>query len=200
MKIIALLPIKTDSKRLTLKNFRMLDVNTPLWKYTYDILAFRNDIINKIYITTDELAFDSLRSFVPENQIYIEGVHYHRGKTLGQTIANFINRFVKESEETQYFQGDEYLLVPQVDLFPKYSEDIDKLVAFAIANPTTDYIITGKAGVQNGSYRLIKMPLNQETLGQTIGMVELGGDRVDIHYQEEFNYAKKIYEESRGGH
>lgn len=193
MKTVALIPIKYDSARLPLKNFKLLAPDGPrLWEYTYN-LVHNHPKIDRCYITCDDKGHAEIWNKFNPDDLYVEEVHYKRGKTLGATIANFIKYFVIENPSKQYFNGDEYILVSQCDVFPKYASDIDRMIDFAARNPDIDYIVSGTDGIQNGAFRLIKIPLNQEVLGQTIGMVNLPGDRVDIHYESDFVEAQEIF-------
>jgi hypothetical protein len=199
MRIYAWIPIKAGSVRLKAKNFQVLYQDIELWMETYRIIdkAKELGLVQEIMISvTDEETKNHIQEQLGDNcpkGLFIEDRDYARGQTLGATISNAMAFFKLNS---LWF---DYLLIPQVDVVPKYTADIANLKAFAQVNSSIDYIVSvDKSGAQVGAWRLIKNPLNPEVLGQTLGFVQFSRSWIDIHYEQDLKKAQTIYKIFKG--
>lgn len=206
MVIDAFVPIKAGSQRLHLKNFQILHGKISLWEDTFRFLyrAKNQGILRNIFLSVDDRQAiktieKQLKNYDYCPIILLEKELYEQGKTLGQTIANFM-KYIDGSIKSGNNQPMDYLLVPQCDIIPKHDIDIVNLRNIAWAHPNADYIISmDKTMNQVGMWRLIKHPLNQEVLGQTIKGYFLDRLYIDIHYKEDLEKAKQLLRNSNVG-
>lgn len=204
MKLAGIVPVKRESKRCPLKNFRVIsDVNgPPAWKVAYTYLREDQDV-GPIWFSLDSAAteldirqeLDRVVQGTPAWQPYgvlWEGQDFPQGKSLGGTLAAALG-FLEASGK---LQGVDYVAVPQCDHLPKLLTDLDRLKAFAAANPSIGYIVSAdRGGRQTGAWRLIKVPLAPEIFGQTVGFVRLDLEdaRVDIHTEDDLERLRTWY-------
>ena len=194
MKVIAIIPFKYESTRLPEKNFKPIakwDGAPPLWLATYYIVKQRIRP-EDIYIAIDEKP-ETLKAVHGKSinvNVYREEYDYPKGNSLGEKLSYFIEFLTLNNR----LVGVDYILVPQVDCWPKKPTDMDVLVREAKTHPNIDYWVSVNDCVQNGNWRLIKVPLRQEVMGQTIGTAPVGG-RFDIHTKEDLEELQKFYED-----
>lgn len=201
MELRAIIPLKIGSIRLPSKNFLSLtgdDNDPPLWLVPYDLL-FRAGIKVEAFTFREEEArtvfMQQARKWSPDyidSHLLLENVDYPFSNSLGGTIAKCIEHISK----TTGLKAD-YIIVPQSEVLPKTFNDLLKMVKFAEDNPNVDYIVSTKYGKQCGMWRIIKLPLNQEPLGQTIGMVDMDSVIIDIHTDNDYRICKDFYKNEK---
>ena len=196
-RIAAIVPFKYHSERLPLKNFQKISnkENAPtLWQATYELLK-KDQRIREIFFALDDNpeTIKAVRDYGIQNNVFQEVIDYPPGNTLGQKIAHLL-LFLDFNERLKDY---DYILVSQCDVWPKFTSDISDMIEFAKEFPQ-DYIVSGHDGKQHGAWRLIKVPLTQEVLGQTIGFCELGMERVDVHYQKDLEAVQFYYDNCDG--
>ena len=210
LKVIAMLPVKVGSKRLPDKNFKEIVPGRALWEETLRLLmdAVHAGFLQDIFISTNDVSWacqEKDQYHIPKKKGQIlpgeiaifeeaeenrEVTDYRMGKTLGGTIANAMDYLNQPFFKNVKF---DYLLVPQVDIVPKFPYQIKEMIEFA-QESKADYIVSADTdGHQVGAWRMVKNPLNLEPLGQTIGMVRFADFFIDIHYQEDLEKAQKLY-------
>ena len=197
MNIIGVVPFKYESTRLPLKNFQKISHKEKapnLWQATYQLLKNDNRI-SEIFFALDEniITKNAVHEWGIINNVFQEEIDYPKGNTLGQKLSYFL-MFL---EFNNRLKGVDYVIVPQVDIWPKFSSDITDMIDVA-QKTQVDYIVSCHDEKQIGAWRMIKVPLCQEVLGQTLGFCEMGLERVDIHYQKDLEAAQFYYDNCKG--
>ena len=197
IKVVGVVPFKFESRRLPQKNFKPISNKKdapPLWKATYQIM--KNDPrISEVYLAIDDNpdTLSNVREHGVTNNIFQENVDYPQGNTLGQKLSYFI-MFLGLNE---MLKDVDYVIVAQVDTWPKFTSDVSDMFE-AAKEMNCDYIVSGHDGKQHGAWRMIKVPLTQEVLGQTIGVCEMGMERIEVHTQKELEAVQFFYDNSEG--
>ena len=197
IKVVGVVPFKFESRRLPQKNFKMISNKkdaVPLWKATYQIM--KNDPrISEVYLAVDDNPNTMLnvKGNGVTNNIFQENIDYPMGNTLGQKLSYFL-MFL---ELNGMLKDVDYVMVAQVDTWPKFTSDVDDMFQAAL-EMNVDYLVSGHDGKQHGAWRMIKLPLTQEVLGQTIGVCEMGMERIEVHTEDELKAVQFYYDNCEG--
>lgn len=197
MRIAGIVPFKYQSERLPLKNFQKISnkENAPtLWQATYELMK-KDQRIREIFFALDDNpeTIKAVRDYGITNNIFQELLDYPPGRTLGEKIAHLL-LFLDFNERLKDY---DYILVAQVDTWPKFTSDIDDMFQAAL-EMNVDYLVSGHDGKQHGAWRMIKIPLTQEVLGQTIGVCEMGMERMEVHTEEDLKAVQYFYDNCEG--
>lgn len=173
--IIAIIPAKSDSKRLPNKNVQLLEGKPLLW-YSIEY-AKKSKLINAIYVSTD---CKNIAAYATENDV---GFIMRDESLCGDTSVTQVYFHAVETIE----QKIDYIVGIQPD-HPTRKIDIDNVLRHTM-DKNYDYLFTvDKDGIMNGSLKVIKgeslITGKQEKVGTLID------DCVNIHTEEDLKKAE----------
>jgi|TARA_B110000977_G_scaffold194034_1_gene269969 CMP-N-acetylneuraminic acid synthetase len=202
--VVALIPAKTDSTRLTKKNLQKVNGKTLLEhsidyalssEYIKDIIvSTESDEVRKICETYDILENDfdntELGSSILTQHIHV----YNRPKSLLRDaevsdvyVDIFQNQFT-ENSEWGIPQNATHVVALQPD-HPDRTKNLDEMIDYFIDNTYDDLITVDSSGTRNGSVRITKAQYVMEgTISRRIGSVL--DDCTNIHSNEDLKRAE----------
>lgn len=176
--IIAVIPAKSDSKRLPNKNMQLLDGKPLLWHSIE--YAKRSKLIDEIYVSTDS---KTIADYAIENGVKVimrderlcgdapvMQVYGHAVKTIGL-------------KNVSYFVG----IQPD---HPGRKLDVDKAIKYMIDKNYDKLLTKDKDGIENGSLKIMALLPHRNLFPSKPNVDILMDDCINIHTEEDLKKAE----------
>jgi CMP-N-acetylneuraminic acid synthetase len=177
IKAIAIIPAKTDSKRLKKKNLRIIN-NKTLVEHAIDY-AKNSKLIKHIVVTTES---DEVRLITKkyENIILRDREKSYMGE---REVADvYVN--VMQELEPQLLNGITHVVGIQPD-HPDRRTKVDDLLEYVVKNKYDDLVTVNSDGTRNGAVRITKHGVMSRRVGSHLD------DCTNIHSEDDLNKAEK---------
>lgn len=185
---IAIIPCKTDSKRVKLKNLQKIDSKT-LLEISIDY-AIASKIIEKIFVSTESSEVANMASSKGVN-VVTRPDHLLADAEVCDVYVDFLQTLSATTDLSRYG----YLVALQPD-HPDRDQDIDTLIKYAHENKYDDLFTVSSNVVRTGSVRILKIDHALEGhVSRRVGCFK--DDATNIHSLEDLdNAASRIKERS----
>lgn len=174
--IIAIIPAKSDSKRLPNKNMQLLDGKPLLW-YSIEY-AKRSKLVDEIYVSTDS---KTIADYAIENgvKVIMRDESLCGEASLTQVYAHAVAIIGQENVN--------YIVGIQPD-HPGRNLDVDNALRYIMDKGYDALLTVGKDGAMNGALRIMKGNVLITSRAENIGT--LMDDCVNIHTEEDLKKAE----------
>lgn len=181
--IIAIIPAKADSRRMTNKNMALL-LGKPLIYYSIEN-AKKSELIDKIYVSTDS---DEIAEYARSQGVGV----IRRDQDLGGE-APLIDVYYHALSQIE--DDATYIVALQPD-HPDRTANIDEAIRFAIEKKYQDMFTVDSYGKRNGSIRIMKVDaLKDKNIYLNVG--SFLDNCTNIHTLDDFNIAKSNLEKKK---
>ncbi len=180
MKILAIIPVKLDSKRLERKNIRQINGKT-LVEYSIEYaLASKHDVT--VVVSSESLEVKDTFWGKYDNVVF-----HHRDKSLCgdvEVVDVYINIL-------QHTVGDYDLVVGLQPDNPNRSYTLDQCIDYMSLNNYDDLITINPQYKRSGSVRIFKYEyLKSGQVSKRLGCIK--DSAIDVHYESDFDSLKAI--------
>ncbi len=183
-KTIAIIPCKTDSTRVKLKNLQVINKLT-LLEITIKY-ALKSSLIDKVIVSTESEKVVEIAS-----KYKVETMKRSKELLGDAEVCDVYVDVIKQLCERNAFSPDDYSYV--VGLQPDHPDrdnEIDLLINYAFENKYDDLFTVSKEYVRTGSIRIIKMEhIVQGFVSRRVGCFK--DDATNIHSLEDLQNAEK---------
>lgn len=187
IKAIAIIPAKTDSKRLKKKNLRVINGKT-LVEHAIDY-AEDSKLIKHIVVTTES---DEVRLITKKYKNIIlrdRDESYMGEREVADVYVNVFQNDFKDNGEWRIPQMATHVVGIQPD-HPDRTNSLDTLLEYFVENKYDDLVTVDKNGTRNGSIRILKAKdVKHGTISRRVGSYL--DDCTNIHSEEDLKNAEQ---------
>ena len=184
---LAIIPAKTDSKRLKKKNLRVIDGKT-LVEHAIDY-AKNSKLIKHIIVTTES---DEVREIVKKYDdvlVHDRDSDYMGEREVADVYVNVLEKLSWSHEDSHIINDISHVVGVQPD-HPDRQTTADELLEYAVVNKYDDLVTVDSSGTRNGAVRVTKKKLvHHGTMSRRIGSYL--DNCTNIHSEEDLKQAEK---------
>jgi CMP-N-acetylneuraminic acid synthetase len=179
MRVLVIIPAKTDSTRLKKKNLRIINGKT-LVEHSIDYVL-RSEYVKDIIVSTESDEVRKICSSYDEDIIVLD-----RPPQLLKD-AEVADVYV-DIVQNQYFGKATHVVGIQPD-HPDRTIDLDKMLEYFVENKYDDLVTVDSKGTRNGSIRIVKFEhVSSGCMSRRVG--SLLDDCTNIHNEEDLKQAE----------
>ena len=184
IRALAIIPAKTDSKRLKKKNLRVIADKT-LIEHALDY-ATQSELIKHIVVTTES---DEVREITKKYKnvfIFNRDESYMGEREVADVYVNVVREFKKDYKNL--FLEITHIVGIQPD-HPDRQTNADELLEYAVVNKYDDLVTVNSNGTRNGAVRVTKKEFVESgMMSRRIGSYL--DDCTNIHSEEDLKNAE----------
>ena len=184
---LAIIPAKTDSKRLKKKNLRVIDGKT-LVEHAIDY-AKNSKLIKHIIVTTES---DEVREIVKKYDdvlVHDRDSDYMGEREVADVYVNVLEKLSWSHEDSHIINDISHVVGVQPD-HPDRQTTADELLEYAVVNKYDDLVTVNSSGTRNGAVRVTKKEFVESgMMSRRIGSYL--DDCTNIHSEEDLKQAEK---------
>jgi len=184
---LAIIPAKTDSKRLKKKNLRVIDGKT-LVEHAIDY-AKNSKLIKHIIVTTES---DEVREIVKKYDdvlVHDRDSDYMGEREVADVYVNVLEKLSWSHEDSHIINDISHVVGVQPD-HPDRQTTADELLEYAVVNKYDDLVTVDSSGTRNGAVRVTKKEFVESgMMSRRIGSYL--DDCTNIHSEEDLKQAEK---------
>ena len=187
INVLAIIPAKTDSKRLKKKNLRLVAGKT-LVEHAIDY-AYNSEYIKDIIVTTESEEVKSIcKSHKAKVHVYERDEEYMGEREVADVYVNVFQNDFKKYGEWRIPQMVTHVLGIQPD-HPDRNTNADELVDYFIENKYDDLVTVDSKGTRNGAVRVMKAEyVKSGMISRRVGSYL--DDCTNIHSEEDLKNAE----------
>ena len=191
IRALAIIPAKTDSKRLKKKNLRVIADKT-LIEHALDY-ATQSELIKHIVVTTES---DEVREITKKYKnvfIFNRDESYMGEREVADVYVNVVREFKKDYKNLHL--EITHIVGIQPD-HPDRQTNADELLEYAVVNKYDDLVTVNSNGTRNGAVRVTKKEFVESgMMSRRIGSYL--DDCTNIHSEEDLKQAEKNIESKK---
>ena len=184
---LAIIPAKTDSKRLKKKNLRVIADKT-LVEHAIDY-AKNSKLIKYIIVTTES---DEVREIVKKYDdvlVYDRDEDYMGEREVADVYVNVLQTDIPTYTDNHILEEISHVVGIQPD-HPDRTNSVDELLEYAVVNKYDDLVTVDSSGTRNGAVRITKKDYVQSgMMSRRVGSYL--DDCTNIHSEEDLKNAEK---------
>jgi len=187
INVLAIIPAKTDSKRLKKKNLRLVAGKT-LVEHAIDY-AYNSEYIEDIIVTTESEEVKGIcKSHKAKVYVYERDEEYMGEREVADVYVNVFQNDFKKYGEWRIPQMVTHVLGIQPD-HPDRNTNADELVDYFIENKYDDLVTVDSKGTRNGAVRVMKAEyVKSGMISRRVGSYL--DDCTNIHSEEDLKNAE----------
>lgn len=187
INVLAIIPAKTDSKRLKKKNLRVVAGKT-LVEHAIDY-AYNSEYIKDIIVTTESEEVKSIcKSHKAKVHVYERDEEYMGEREVADVYVNVFQNDFRKYGEWRIPQMVTHVLGIQPD-HPDRNTNADELVDYFIENKYDDLVTVDSKGTRNGAVRVMKAGyVKSGMISRRVGSYL--DDCTNIHSEEDLKQAE----------
>ncbi len=187
INVLAIIPAKTDSKRLKKKNLRVIAGKT-LVEHAIDY-AYNSEYIKDIIVTTESEEVKSIcKSHKAKVHVYERDEEYMGEREVADVYVNVFQNDFRKYGEWRIPQMVTHVLGIQPD-HPDRNTNADELVDYFIENKYDDLVTVDSKGTRNGAVRVMKAEyVKSGMISRRVGSYL--DDCTNIHSEEDLKQAE----------
>jgi CMP-2-keto-3-deoxyoctulosonic acid synthetase len=183
---LAIIPAKTDSKRLKKKNLRVINGKT-LVEHAIDY-AKNSKLIKHIIVTTES---DEVRGIVKKYDdvlVYDRDSDYMGEREVADVYVNVLQTDIPAYTDNHILEEISHVVGIQPD-HPDRQTTADELLEYAVVNKYDDLVTVDSSGTRNGAVRVTKKEFVESgMMSRRIGSYL--DDCTNIHSEEDLKNAE----------
>ena len=184
---LAIIPAKTDSKRLKKKNLRVIADKT-LVEHAIDY-AKNSKLIKYIIVTTES---DEVREIVKKYDdvlVYDRDEDYMGEREVADVYVNVLQTDIPTYTDNHILEEISHVVGIQPD-HPDRTNSVDELLEYAVVNKYDDLVTVDSSGTRNGAVRVTKKEFVESgMMSRRVGSYL--DDCTNIHSEEDLKNAEK---------
>ena len=184
---LAIIPAKTDSKRLKKKNLRVINGKT-LVEHAIDY-AKNSKLIKHIIVTTES---DEVRGIVKKYDdvlVYDRDSDYMGEREVADVYVNVLQTDIPTYTDNHILEEISHVVGIQPD-HPDRTNSVDELLEYAVVNKYDDLVTVDSSGTRNGAVRITKKDyVHIGMMSRRVGSYL--DECTNIHSEEDLKNAEK---------
>ena len=149
---IAIIPAKTDSKRVKKKNLRIIHGKT-LVEHAIDY-AINSNLVKYIIVTTESDEVKEIVSKFENVLVYARDEAYMGEREVADVYINVMQKDLKKYGDENIASNVTHVVGVQPD-HPDRTTSIDDLLNYAVDNKYDDLFTVDSKGTRNGAVRIV---------------------------------------------
>ena len=193
---LAIIPAKTDSKRVKRKNLRLINDKT-LVDHAIEY-AKKSSLVDYIIVTTESDEVKEIARKYSEVLVYERDKDYMGEREVADVYINVLQSDLKKHGNEDIISKITHVIGIQPD-HPDRTTCLDSLLNYAVDNKYDDLFTVDSNGTRNGAVRITKKDfVLSGTMSRRVG--SFLDDCTNIHSEQDIIYAEKnINEMNRAG-
>jgi len=178
---VAIIPAKTDSKRVKKKNLRLIHGKT-LVEHAIDY-AINSNLVKYIIVTTESDEVKEIVSKFENVLVYSRDEAYMGEREVADVYINVMQKDLKKYGDENIASNVTHVVGVQPD-HPDRTSSIDDLLNYAVDNKYDDLFTVDSKGTRNGAVRITKKEfVISGTMSRRVGSIL--DDCTNIHSEQD---------------